>query len=109
MPGALPAYDYFEHVFATTDWPGGKGTRVTSVGNAQTGPGKRVLLHGVYPIQGATGNPIIQKGDGMTAYFAAPGIIQQVVLGGMDILLEDGLSMAGGTAGSWVLAYRVLN
>lgn len=101
-------FDYFEHIGGATDFPAGKGARTTSAAAGQAPLGKKVLLHAVIPLSGATGNPGLQKGDGTTSYFT--GFIRQsdTSLQSVDMELHDGLGMTGGTAGSWLVIYRVI-
>lgn len=111
MSDVIGGDEYFEHVQGTTDGPDGKGGRTTVVGNFQTKAGTKVRLMRIICLAGHTGTINILKGDGSTAYFTNglpnPGN-DNGAWWPFGIDLPDGLSISGGTAGSWLIVYRML-
>lgn len=107
-----PIYDYFIHAAGVTDYPAGSGATTTTLASGVAPLGTRVVLHMILPLNGfTTATPItILKGDGSTAYFTpvTPGNANGMSAS-IDILLNDGLSVSGGSGGPYLISYRILD
>ena len=108
-----PIYDQWEHAPAVVDGPTGRGGRTEILGDIITKTGKRVHVHSILAGATANGGITFLRGDGVTPYFANAytiGVSAASAGGGnLDMVFEDGLTIGAGTAGSWIIVYRILN
>lgn len=107
----LPLWDWYEHL-PGIDFPSGRGGRTTSAGSGIAPLGTRVILHAIIPLTSAAGNLRLRKGDGTTVYHTIdiPVVAASIPGGliGIDMLLTDGLCVAGGSTGGWLVCFSLV-
>lgn len=110
--GPKPRYNWWVHsTGATASFPKGDGTAVASAGASQTPAGKKVILHAIIPLTGFTGPLTVLDGAG-ASYFGNSIALPANVNGSnvpLDLYLENGLGISGGTTGSWLISYSHIN
>lgn len=105
-------YDWWIHsTGATASYPTGGGGATATPAASHGRPGACIVLHSIVPLTGATGPLTILNGAAANYFGSQTWPLPAATAGAgipLDVVLENGLGISGGTTGAWLISYALL-